>query len=73
VLTVHDSIVFDVFPGEEDSINNLINSVFSNLRETLKRRFGFDFNIPLGWETKAGVNWLKMKELYKDDGKRYYL
>lgn len=70
ILTVHDSIVFDVYPGEQDQISSLINEAFSNIPRILKERYGIILNVPLGWESKAGTNWLNMKAIYVDDGKK---
>lgn len=63
ILTVHDSVVFDVYPGEENEIINLCNGCLSDLPSELERRFGFKLNVPINeGEIKMGPNWLELKE-----------
>jgi DNA polymerase I-like protein with 3'-5' exonuclease and polymerase domains len=55
---VHDSIVADVYPGEEDVMAPLMNSVMSGIIATMKSYWGVDFNVPLTVEIKGGKDWL---------------
>lgn len=64
ILTVHDSIVFDVYPGEQQQIIGIINTCFSRLPDILNHRYGINVNIPLDWEIKSGINWLELKGVH---------
>lgn len=64
--TVHDSIVVELPPEEEDEFREL--SVAGFLRDCpdyLKRTYGIDLFVPLGCEIKVGEFWSKGK------GKKY--
>lgn len=64
ILTVHDSIVFDVYPGEQQQIIGIINTCFSRLPDILNHRYGINVNIPLDWDIKCGPNWLELKGVH---------
>ena len=63
VNSVHDSIVIDIHPSEEQEVLGVINSVNGQLKEIIDERFNIDFNVPLLLEAKIGVNWLDQKEV----------
>tara|TARA_R100000773_G_scaffold21550_1_gene19120 strand:- start:14899 stop:16950 length:2052 start_codon:yes stop_codon:yes gene_type:complete len=63
VNSVHDSVVIDVHPDEEDKVIALIDDINNNLKLIIDDRFGIDFNVPLLLEAKIGVNWLDQKEV----------
>jgi DNA polymerase I-like protein with 3'-5' exonuclease and polymerase domains len=65
ILTVHDSIEFDVYPSERDSVVGLINDVFGRLGDVLNARYGISLSVPMGWEIKSGSDWLNGKEIHK--------
>lgn len=67
INTVHDSIVFDVYPGEEQMILELVVDVYSNLHKHILNFFGYKFKIPLDFEIKMGYNWMHMDEVYKSN------
>lgn len=69
ILNVHDSYVFDIFPGEQKFILEIINDVFYKLAYILYKRFNMKLNVPLGHEVKAGSDWLNMKVIHIEDGK----
>lgn len=56
--TVHDSIVVDVFPGERETIKNILLTCMLSVKEDLEKKFGMKIDIPLGVEVKVGPNWL---------------
>lgn len=59
INTVHDSIVVDIFPGEEELINELYHKAMLDLLVVdLKDRYGIDIILPLEIEIKRGPNWL---------------
>jgi DNA polymerase I-like protein with 3'-5' exonuclease and polymerase domains len=63
--TVHDSIVLDVFPGEEDTVTNLVAEAMLSLPDECQRRYGINYDMPIGLEIKMGPNWLDTKTVYE--------
>lgn len=54
LMTIHDAVVYDIYPGEEVELEKLVNEVFCN-PDTFA--FGFKFNVPLTITFKSGSNW----------------
>ena len=63
VNTVHDSIVVDIHPEEEQDVINLFSEGAGNVIPRLKNEYNIDFNVPLDVEMKIGYNWLKLNEV----------
>ena len=63
VNTVHDSIVVDIHPDEEQDVINLFSKGAGNVIPRLKQQYNIDFNVPLDVEMKIGYNWLKLNEV----------
>ncbi len=63
VNSVHDSIVIDVHPDEEEKVINIINQTNEVLSELITLRWGIKFNVPLLLESKIGPNWLDTKDV----------
>ena len=63
VNTVHDSIVIDVHPDEEQQVINVIDETNNVLPQLIAARWGVDFNVPLLLEAKIGPNWLDTKDV----------
>jgi len=63
VNTVHDSIVIDVHPDEEEQVINVIDETNNVLPQLIAARWGVDFNVPLLLEAKIGPNWLDTKDV----------
>ena len=63
VNTVHDSIVADVYPGEEDVMSEIFNKGTSDVIPSLKTYYNINFNVPLDTESKIGINWLQMEDI----------
>ncbi len=61
INTVHDSIVADVYPGEEDVAASCLGSGCLKVVQTMKEMYDIDFNVPLDVEIKVGSNWLETK------------
>lgn len=61
VMTVHDSVIFDV-PGWVNMKNlaTALVDLFVKVRETIKQRFGFEFNVPIKADAEYGKDWYKM-------------
>jgi DNA polymerase-1 len=61
--TVHDSIVMDVYPGEEQQcIDSMSQSMLAIPQESLVR-YGVEYDMPVGIELKMGKNWLDLEEV----------
>ena len=58
VLTVHDSIVVDVYPGEEEQVKDILVDAMENVADEVSLRYNYDMVIPLAIEIKSGSNWL---------------
>ncbi len=63
VNTVHDSIVIDVHPDEEQAVIEVINNTNIDLPSLITMRWGITFNVPLLLESKIGNNWLDVKDV----------
>ena len=63
VNTVHDSIVIDVHPDEEQAVIDVIQSANNELPHLIARRWGVNINVPLLLEAKIGPNWLDTKDV----------
>ena len=63
VNTVHDSIVIDVHPEEEDHVLWAIEDCNINMNLHIHHHFGIDINVPLLLESKIGNNWLDIKDV----------
>jgi DNA polymerase I-like protein with 3'-5' exonuclease and polymerase domains len=63
INTVHDSIVADVYPGEENVMSEIFKLGTSNVIPSLKKYYKINFNVPLDTELKIGSNWLQMEEV----------
>jgi DNA polymerase-1 len=63
VNTVHDSIVIDVHPEEEDNVIKVIDDTNKELPYLITQRWGVEFNVPLLLEAKIGPNWLDTKDI----------
>ena len=63
INTVHDSIVADVYPGEEAAMSKIFKQGTASVIPALKEYYGINFNVPLDTELKTGYNWLDIKEV----------
>ncbi len=61
--TVHDSIVLDVHPDEKDQAIKVLSEAMLSLPQETKRRYGIEYNMPVGIELKMGKNWLDLEEV----------
>jgi len=62
-LQVHDSLLFDVYPGEREDIIALVKHIDDNLIGWINEHWGIDFNVPLLLECKIGPNWMETKDV----------
>lgn len=63
ILTVHDSLVSDVYPGELDQVKDAFKWALSEIQPEIKERFNYDFILPLDVEMEVGKNWMEMEEI----------
>ena len=63
VNSVHDSIVIDVHPDEEQQVINVIQATNDALPSLITTRWGVVFNVPLLLEAKIGDNWLDVVDV----------
>jgi len=59
ILTVHDSIVVDVFPSERDEVVRTLVWAMRDVGEELKTRFDYTPVLPLDVEAESGKNWME--------------
>jgi DNA polymerase I-like protein with 3'-5' exonuclease and polymerase domains len=60
INTVHDSVILDVHPDEYQQAIEVLNQGFSSIKDSLKKRFNCELNVPLDFEIKSGENWLDL-------------
>lgn len=63
VLTVHDSIVVDVYPGELDTVCQILVDAMSGIGVELEKRFNYTPVLPLDIEIAVGENWMELEEI----------
>jgi DNA polymerase I-like protein with 3'-5' exonuclease and polymerase domains len=63
VNTVHDSIVIDIHPDEQEQVIAVINDTNLVLKTLVDEHWNIDFNVPLLLESKIGPNWLDTKDV----------
>jgi DNA polymerase I-like protein with 3'-5' exonuclease and polymerase domains len=62
VLTVHDSIVVDTHPAEEEQVKEVLQWAMEKVTDEAKERWNYEFVLPLKIETSRGKNWLDQDE-----------
>jgi DNA polymerase I-like protein with 3'-5' exonuclease and polymerase domains len=65
ILTVHDSIEIDVYPGEEDMMVKMLQDSMFALPEMCREFYNIPFEYLIEVEIKMGENWLEMDEVAK--------
>lgn len=63
ILTVHDSIVVDVCPGEVDRVRDVLKEAMLGVKDDLVTRFSYDPVLPLDIEIEIGPDWMSMSEI----------
>ena len=73
ILMVHDSMVFDAFESEIDTISKISIEVFENLPKLCKDLFNYDFSVPLTGDVEVGLTYgdIVGYNIYTSSGKRY--
>mgnify|MGYP003664244096 FL=1 len=62
ILTVHDSIVCDVFPGEIEQVKEALTWAMVDVTKEAEERWKYTFALPLEIEISGGKNWLDQVE-----------
>lgn len=62
VNSVHDSIVIDTYPGEEEQVKHSISEAEQALRTVLLQRLEVDIDVELLMDCKIGPNWMNVVE-----------
>ena len=62
VLTVHDSICVDVFPGELEQVKEALTWAMVGVTGEAEQRWNYTFALPLAIEISGGKNWLDQVE-----------
>ena len=60
VMTVHDSLIWDVHESELEELAKINLSVFQELPDLCKKYFGFYINVPITGEAQWGGSWGNM-------------
>lgn len=63
ILTVHDSLVADCYPGEEEQVIGIMSKIAKYTEEEAKLRYGIDMYVPLDNEVKIGYNLMESKKV----------
>jgi DNA polymerase I-like protein with 3'-5' exonuclease and polymerase domains len=63
ILTVHDSIYVDTYPGEEEEVVECLNIGMLGIDEMFQEFYGINMSFPLAIEIKEGPNAFEMKEV----------
>ena len=61
INTVHDSIVADIYPGEETVMSKIFKQGTASVIPALKQYYGINFNKTLDTDLNVGYNWLDIK------------
>lgn len=58
ILSVHDDITIDVYPGEEEKVIKSVQRIFNSMNYFVKHYFNIDTVIPIEGEISIGSDWL---------------
>ena len=64
INTEHDSVVIDVYPGEEDIVSKLAHRAMSDVTSTFESYYDVKWDVPFGVDLEMGYNWLEMENIY---------
>ena len=73
ILMVHDSMVFDAYENEIDTISKISIEVFEELPKICKELFGYTFSVPLTGDVELGLTYgdIVSYNNYTVKGKKY--
>ena len=61
INTVHDSVVIDVFPGEEKQVAKMMYDSMTQVSQKFEELYNVKWDVPLEVDLEIGTNWLNMK------------
>ena len=64
ILTVHDSIVVDVYPGEREAVIEALRWAMEEIADEVKERWNYEMILPLRIEIEDGANWMQQEQVY---------
>lgn len=64
INTVHDSLVIDVYPGEERDVMRVAVEAALSVVAKMQEFYGITLTLPYPVEASIGVNWLEQKGVY---------
>ncbi|HAI20184.1 MAG TPA: hypothetical protein DCM10_20580, partial [Xanthomarina gelatinilytica] len=64
INTVHDSIVLDIYPGEEQKVARMTYNAMTKVNQQFEDFYNIKWNVPLAVDLEIGKNWLDMKEFH---------
>lgn len=70
ILTVHDSIVVDVFPGEREQVVRGLVWAMRGVPQEVLQRYDYQMVVELDIELNEGRNWLDGQEIILDNATR---
>ncbi len=66
INTVHDSIVLDVFPGEEEQVARITYDAMTGVTKVFEELYNTKWLVPLEVDVEIGKNWLDMADFSFD-------
>jgi len=66
VNTVHDSIVLDVYPGEEQKVARITYDAMTGVDKVFEEVYNVKWRVPLEVDVEIGKNWLDMRDFSFD-------
>jgi DNA polymerase I-like protein with 3'-5' exonuclease and polymerase domains len=66
INTVHDSIVLDVYPGEEKQIARITYDAMRYVDKVFEELYNIKWHVPLEVDVEIGKNWLDMESFSLD-------
>ena len=63
VNSVHDSVVIDTHPDEEEEVKQCISDTEQQLRAMFLTKFEVDFTVPHAMDCKIVPNWMDVKNI----------
>jgi len=61
INTVHDSVVVDIYPGEELQVANMMYDSMTQVSQKFEELYNVKWSVPLEVDLEIGNNWLNMK------------
>ena len=62
INTVHDSIVLDVYPGEEEVVARMTYDAMTKVDKQFEELYNVTWQVPLAVDLEIGKDWLNMTE-----------